>query len=328
MAIKKQVKKKDTMYDYSTFKMDIIRMSPEKFMKLPAYFRNRDVDGRVSKMVKRLSNGALPTHLIVAVGKCTQDIKDANGKVRVKKGQYIRLDGHTRTDAWKVNPDLVPNVDLFAIVYDLDTYDYTLSIYNDIDSPESVEKVNEKISGLLRERNYVAKSDRIKKCTFKTAVINSCRYAHNSEGVYINGKEFNNKFEVKLDYMWEELTTIDSIGIDSIERYSGNVLTTFLLLTKKYGTSSRRLRTLIDNYKEGITTVNTSTMVDGVHYVYNNLYPDYQTVWTQTGFSNSFDLVSKILYSFDMFMRNENISKKTKFPTNKKLREFYQEYIK
>lgn len=322
MATKKQTKKVDAIHDYSTFKMDIIRMSPEKFMKLPAYFRNRDVDQRVSKMSKRLSKGALPTHLIVAVGKATQNFGP------YKKGQYFRLDGHTRTDAWKVNPDLIPNVDLFVIVYELDSYDYTLSIYNDIDSVESAEKVNEKISGLLRERNYVAKSDRIKKCTFKTAVINSCRYLHTPEGVYLNGKEFNDKFDVKLDYMWKELTTIDSIGIDSIERYSGNVLTAFLLLAKKYGTSSRRLRTLIDNYKEGITTVNTSLMVDGVHYVYNILYPEYQTVWTQTGFSNSFDLISKILYSFDMFMRNENIVKKTKFPTNKKLREFYQDYIK
>jgi hypothetical protein len=322
MATKKQVKKNDPMYDYSTFKMSIERMSPEKFMKLPAYFRNRDVDQRVSKMTKRLMKGALPTHLIVAVGKATQNFGP------YKKGQYFRLDGHTRTDSWKVNPDLIPNVDLFVIVYELDSYEYTLSIYDDIDSTESAEKVNEKISGLLRERNYVAKSDRIKKCTFKTAVINSCRYLHTPEGVYLNGKEFNNKFDVKLDYMWKELTTIDSIGIDSIERYSGNVLTAFLLLTKKYGTSSRRLKTLIDNYKEGITTVNTSTTVDGVHYVYNSLYPDYQTVWTQTGFSNSFDLISKILYCFDMFMRNENISKKTKFPTNKKLREFYQEYIK
>jgi hypothetical protein len=302
--------------------MSIERMSPEKFMKLPAYFRNRDVDQRVSKMTKRLMKGALPTHLIVAVGKATQNFGP------YKKGQYFRLDGHTRTDSWKVNPDLIPNVDLFVIVYELDSYEYTLSIYNDIDSTESAEKVNEKISGLLRERNYVAKSDRIKKCTFKTAVINSCRYLHTPEGVYLNGKEFNNKFEVKLDYMWKELTTIDNIGIDSIERYSGNVLTAFLLLTKKYGTSSRRLKTLIDNYKEGITTVNTSTTVDGVHYVYNVLYPDYQTVWTQTGFSNSFDLISKILYCFDMFMKNENISKKTKFPTNKKLREFYQDYIK
>jgi len=321
MTTKKQVKKNDSMYDYSTFKMDIVRMSPEKFMKLPAYIRNRDVDSRVSKMTKRLMKGALPTHLIVAVGKATENFGP------YKKGQYFRLDGHTRTDAWKVNPDLVPNVDLFVIVYELDSYDYTLLIYNDIDSTESAEKVNEKISGLLRERNYVAKSDRIKKCTFKTAVINSCRYIHTPEGVYLNGKEFNDKFNVKLDYMWKELTTIDSIGIDSIERYSGNVLTAFLLLAKKYGSSSKRLKTLINNYKEGVTSVNTSTTVDGVHYVYNNLYADNQNVWTQTGFSNSFDLISKILYSFDMFMRNENISKKTKFPTNKKLREFYQEYI-
>jgi len=322
MSIKKQVRVGDSIHDYSTFKMDVIRMSPEKFMKLPAYFRNRDVDSRISKMTKRLSKGALPTHLIVAVGKATKDFGT------YKKGQHFRLDGHTRTDAWKVNPDLIPNVDLFVIVYELDTYNLTLSIYNDIDSTESAETSNEKITGLLREREYMANSLRVKNGKFKTAIINACRYLHTPEGVYLNGKEFNNQFVVKLDYMWKELTTIDNIGLDGIERYSGNILTAFLLLAKKYGSGSRRFKTLIENYREGITTTSTKTNVDGVHYVYNVLYPQYQNVWTQTGFSNSFNIISRILYSFDMFMKNENISKKNKFPDDKKLRQFYQEYIK
>jgi hypothetical protein len=327
MTIKKVTNKTDFVHDYSTFKMDVIRMSPEKFMKLPAYFRNRDVDGRISKMMKRLSQGALPTHLNVAVGKATKDIYDLKDKLQYRKNQYFRIDGHTRTDSWKVNPDLIPNVDLYVTVYEVDDYKFLLSIYNDIDSNDSVETSNDKITGLLREREYMAKSMRIKTGKFKTAVVNSCRYLHTPEGVYLNGKEYNNRFDVKLDYMWKELTTIDSIGLDGIERYSGNVLTAFLLLAKKYGNSSRRFKTLIQNYREGITTTSTQTNVDGVHYVYNILYPEFQNVWTQTGFSNSFGLISKILYSFDMFMRNENISKKNKLPDDKKLKEFYQHYL-
>ena len=316
-------KNTDLVYDYSSFKMDVVRMSPEKFMKLPAYNRNRFVDGRISKMVKRLSKGALPTHLIVAVCKVTKNFGP------YKKGQMFRLDGHTRTDSWKVNPELIPNVDLFVIVYEIDSKEFCKEIYDDIDSTESAETANEKVTGLLRERNYIPKSQRFKKGTFKTAVINACRYVHTPEGVYINGKEFNNKFEVKLDYLWNEFVFIDNMGIDDFERYSGNVLTSFLLLAKKYGTSSRRLKTLMDNYREGNTTTSTSTEVDGVHFVYNILYPEYQNVWTQTGFSNSFIIISKILYSFDMFMNNKLMSKnkKKQLPSDKVLREFYQEYI-
>jgi len=145
-------KSKDFQFDYSMFKFDLIRMSPEKFMKLPAFFRNRDVESRISKMVKRLKNGPLPTHLIVAVGKCTKDIYDSHGVLKYKKGQYFRLDGHTRTDAWSVKPELIPNVDLIVLVYEIDTYEYSMKVYNDIDSSESAETSNEKVTGLLRER--------------------------------------------------------------------------------------------------------------------------------------------------------------------------------
>ena len=82
------------------------------------------------------------------------------------------------------------------------------------------------------------------------------------------------------------------------------------------------------NYTEGTTTINNSSIVDGVHYVYHNLYSQHKAVWTQTGFSNSFGLISKILYCFDMFMKNEPISKKTNFPKDKVLKQMYIDFIK
>lgn len=321
-------KTKDFQFDYSTFKLDLIRMSPEKFMNLPAYFINREVDTRISKMVKRLNNGPLPTHLIVAVGKATKDIYDSKGVLRYKKGQYFRLDGHTRTDAWKVKSELIPNVDLFVMVYEIDTLDYVKKIYNDIDSSESVETPNQKVTGLLRERGYIAKSLRIKKGKFKTAVNNATRYLKAEDGSCLCDKKYDHRFDVKLDFFWKELTNLDKIGIDNIERYSGNVLTSLLLVAKKYGSTSRQFKTLVENYTEGTTTVNNSSSVDGSHYVYHNLYPQHKAEWTQTGFSNSFGLISKILYCFDMFMKNEPISKKTNFPKDKVLKQMYIDFIK
>jgi hypothetical protein len=321
-------KPKDFEFDYSSFKLDLIRMSPEKFMNLPAFFRNRDVESRISKMVKRLKNGPLPTHLIVAVGKSTKDIYDSHGVLKYKKGQYFRLDGHTRTDAWKVKPELIPNVDLIVLVYEVDTYEYSMKVYNDIDSSESAETSNEKVTGLLREREYMAKSLRIKQGKFKTAVNNAARYLKAEDGSCLCDKKYNYRFDIKLDFFWKELTNIDKIGIDNIERYSGNVLTSLLLIAKKYGSTSRQFKTLVENYTEGTTTVNNSSSVDGVHYVYNNLYPQHKDVWTQTGFSNSFGIISKILYCFDMFMKNEPISKRSNFPKDKVLKQLYINFIK
>lgn len=313
--------KKDVIMDYSKFKINVERWSPERFMKLPAYYRNRYVEKRVSKMVARLGNGPLPTQLIVAVGRVTKDFGE------YKKGQYFRLDGHTRTDVWKVREDLIPNVDLIVIVYDVNMEDYAWDIYKDIDSQESVETSSDKVTGLLRERKYNPRSKRIKEGKFKTAVVNACRHLHTPEGVYLNDKSYNNKFHIKLDYFWNELLTIDNIGIDSMERYSGNVLTAFLMVCKKYGVKkSERYKEMVENYREG-TSEYTFNEVDGIHYVYNILYPKQKDNWTQTGYSNSEILISKILYCFDKFMKGETITKKGKLPSDDKLVDFYKTYL-
>ena len=65
--------------------------------------------------------------------------------------------------------------------------------------------------------------------------------------------------------------------------------------------------------------------MDGVHYVSNVVFAEYSTMWTATGFSNARIVISKILYGFDKFMRNETIPKKLK---NKKFLEFYENYFK
>ena len=310
-----------TKNDYTPFKVSVVRWKADKFMSLPTFFRNRDVESRVSKMVKRLERGALPTQLFVAVGKAMSNFGP------YKKGDFFRLDGHTRTDAWKVNPNLIPNVPLFVAVYEINNYEQVMKIYNDIDSSESVETPVDKVTGLLRERNYEAHSATIRKGKFSTAIKNACRNLHTADGVYLNGQEYNNKFHVKLDYFWEELTFIDQMGLDNVERFSGNVLTSLLMVAKKYGTKNKRLKALIKNYQDGVTSVATSTHVDGVHYVYNILYPEYQSTWTILSFTNAQDMIVRILYCFDKFMKNESIPKKAKLLETKKLKEFYQEYL-
>jgi hypothetical protein len=321
MIKNKSKMKPEPMFDYSQFKHDTISMSPDKFIELPDFYRNRDVENRIPKMVKRLRKGASPTHLRVAVGKAVTPFGGYT------KNQYFKLDGHTRTDVYKIHPELMPNVNLKVDVYEVSSHEEAMMIYDDIDSFDSVETSTDKVTGLLRERKYTPKSTRIKKGTFKTAVINACRYAHTPEGVYLNDKAYTSQFNVKLDYFWKELTYLDKMGLDSIERYSGNVLTAFLLIAKKYGLKNDRFRSLVENYRDGVTSVSNGSNVDGVHYVYNILYPENQQVWTQTGFSNSFTLISKILYGFEKFMNNETISKKGKLPSEQKLREFYQFYL-
>jgi hypothetical protein len=314
-------KNANPMHDYAQFKTEQQRWAAKKFMDLTPYIMNRDIEPRVAKMVKRLQAGPMPTHLRVAVGKVTKPFGP------YMKGDYFRFDGNTRTEAWKVRNELIPNIPLVVDIYEVNDKSEADRIYYDIDSVDSVETSNDKVTGLLRERNYNAKSQVVKLGRFKTAIKNACRYAYSKDGEYLMSKDLRDNFSLQMDTYWKELVEIDKLNLNTFTRYSGNVLTALLLIVKKHGLRNETFKELFNNYSEGITNINTSNEMDGVHYVFNVLYGENHKIWTQTGFSNSFTLVSKILYGFDMFMNNQTISKKTKIPSDGKLRKFYQNYL-
>lgn len=313
--------KKSVSFDYTIFNTRQEKWDVMKFIKLNPYIMNRDIEPRIPKMIARLSEGPKPTHIRVAVGVVKKPF------AKYKTGDYFRFDGNTRSESWKVKPELMPNVPLIVDVYEVRSKDDADKIYYDIDSSESVEKSAEKITGQLREKEYVAVSKIIKKGNFKTAVNNACRYVKDVNGKSLSNKEYQKRFDIKLDTFWDEIATIDNMNLDmfSKNRYSGNVLTALLMVTKKYGIKNDRLRLLFENYAESISTINNGTSMDGVHFVSNVVFAEYSTMWTATGFSNARIVISKILYGFDKFMRNETIPKKLK---NKKFLEFYENYFK
>lgn len=322
--VKKTQNKKSVSFDYSVFNTKQERWNPTKFIKLDPYVMNRDVEPRIPKMIARLSEGPKPTHIRVAVGMVTKPFS------KYKTGDYFRFDGNTRTESWKIKPELIPNVPLIVDVYEVSTKEEADNIYYDIDSAQSVEKSNEIITGQLREKEYVAVSKVIKKGNFKTAVNNACRYLKDENGKSLSNREFQKKFDVKLDKCWNEIVTIDKMNLDTFSKnkYSGNVLTALIMVAKKYGVNNSRLSLLFDNYAESISTINTKTSIDGVHFVNTVVFAEYSKIWTATGFSNARVVISKILYGFDMFMKDESISKKTKIMNDKNYIQFYENYFK
>jgi len=291
------------------------------FMSLPPYNRNREVEKRIPRIVGLLSRESLPTHLEVAVGFATESFGP------YKKGDYFRLNGNTRCECWSVKPELIPNVPLDVKVYEVDSAEYTFKIYDSIDSQQSVETSNDKSTGLLRERGYTAKSKVIREGKFVTAVKNAAQYSHNENGLYLGGKSMRDRFDVLLDFYWDELTYVDSLILDPMgKKYSGNILTALLMMAKKYGTNNPKLELLVNNFTDSITTVNDSTERDGVNHVFNVTYVKYSQSWKATGFSNARIVIAEILYAFDCFMNDKTILKKTKFKKDT-LIDFYQNYI-
>ena len=296
--------------------------SYNKFSKLEPYIRNRDVEPRVSKVVKLLSKKYLPTHSIVTVGRATKAFS------KYKKGDMFRLDGNTRADAFKVNADLIPTVPFHVIIIDIESKEEADEIYYSIDSSDSVETSANKNTGYLRERDYTATSMSVKNGNFKTAIDIACRYTFDDNGQLLDKAPFDKK----LDYFWDELTYIDKWLPKSKKvksKMSGSVVCGLLLIGKKYGVQNERFNLLLDNFKNEVTEINTATEADGVHYVLTTLYEKNSEVWTRI--TKNIPLITTIHYSLDKFMLGETINKRSGIPNTKKfsekLMEFFQDYL-
>jgi len=308
---------KKTKIDFAKFNSRVEYWSFDRISKLEPVTINRDTDPRLVKVTKRLEKKYLPTHSVVFVGKSVEKF----GKYQ--KGDLFRLDGNTRMDVYKIRPDLIPQIPFTVILFDIDNIDDLKDIYYSIDSIDAVETSSDKMTGLLRDRDYTPKSTLFKKGQFKRALDLACQYGDNDKGEYLHLSSTS----TKLDQYWKELMFLDKLGIDNKDpRYSPNVLGCLFMIAKRYGVKNPRLEILIESFKNGITTVNNTKVVDGVHYVYHNLYEKRRDTWKLSTWSSSKGLVSPMLYSFDKFMKNENISKTTKFPSDTELEEFFQFY--
>ena len=318
----KKSKSVEPSMDYTKFKNESIRMSPKKFMSLADFYRNREVELRIPKLIKRLEKGACPTHLRVAVGKAMTAFGG------YKKNQYFKLDGHGRMEVYKIREDLIPNVDLIVDVYEVSSHEEALSIYYNIDSIESVETSSDKITGLLRESMFNPKTKTIREGKFKTVLNQACRYGKSPEGLYLNDKKYKTQFNLKYYYFLKELKFIDNFLIDKMDRYSSCVFSSLLLIIKKYGVSNKRIKLLIENFRDDETEVFDGNNVDGVHYVYHMVYAQIgKDIWKVNSNTHSPRTISYILYAFDKFMKGETISKKSKYPSEQELREFFQFYL-
>lgn len=305
------------MENYTKFNTRVELWPYEKMSKLKPVSINRDTESRLVKVTKRLEKKYLPTHSVVYVGKALKSFGS------YKKNEYFRLDANTRSDVYSVKPDLIPPIPFTVIMFDFDNMDDVKDVYYSIDSQDAVENSSDKMTGLLRDKMYKPKSKLIQKGMFKRALDLACQYGHDKDGTYLH----TSKHDVKLEHYWDELVYLDKFVIDNKDaRYSPNVFGCFLMIAKKYGLKNKRLRLLIENFKNGITTINNSKEVDGIHYVYHNLYDKKKDTWKLSTWGSARDVVGPMLYCFDKFMNGENISKSTKFPNENFLNEFFQFY--
>jgi hypothetical protein len=306
--------------NFKVYNTKNVKWSFDKLKSCPPYQRNRDVLPRVKKLTKILSTKFSPTQIEYKVGLAVKPF----GKY--KKGDMFVLDGNTRTEVYKKRADLIPPCSLDVKIYELDNLDDANTLYYSVDSSDASEKSSEKVTGIHREREFDAISKVLKKGQYNTALRAACRYGYNENGVYLEKAPF----ETKLDFYWNEIKFIDMSNLDTFERMSISVLASLLMVTKKHGVDNPMVTKLLDKYRGGTTTVNNDDEMDGVHYVYHNVYTENRDIWSQSSFGQTPDLICSILYGFEMFVTGQTIKKNGKklaLPRKDKMLEHYQFYI-
>ena len=309
----------DILKDFQRFNPRVEVWNYERFKKLETYSLNRDVEPRITKVSKALSEGYVPGHSLTQVGFVTKDF----GKYKV--GDLVCLDANTRKAIYLLDPSLIPP-EFFVLIYDISSKEDADKCYYSIDNTNAAESNAEKITGIHGENGYKPKSKKIKKGQYKTAINNVMRYLVNPDMTPMKFKSL----QEEINYFLPEIKYLDNLGLD-FDRYSSNILSVLILLTKKYGTNNERLERLIYNYKTGTTKVNNESEMDGIHYVYNILYIEHINEWSLTGYKSVHELIHTILYCFDKFILGELLVKKEVNSTKVKLpskNDLHKHYIR
>lgn len=295
-------------------------LSVDSFLKMKPFYKNRDVLVRVKKKRKELENGFLPSHLNVVIGVAKKSF------YVYKQGDTFVLDGNTRAEVWRQNPDLKPSVPLNAVFMEFEDKELLEKTYYSIDSATSYEKVNEKLSGIFREIGFQPQSKIVQKGTIKTALDDVSMYLT----VINNKNKKESTIEDVVKHYREELEYVDSL-IDEVnkKKYSSNLFACLLMIGKKYGVSDERYQKLCHNIIYNIYGHGKETHICPIQYVMDELYTANIDTWKVTGVRKKPDLVAEMLFVLEHFMQNKMMKKKDNYKNTrvKKHLEHFMNYF-
>ena len=282
--------------------IDSYWMDYDDFAELDEVFCQRNTEGRLSKAQKHLSK-LLPEHVVVYVARLTK--ADTVFGKKYKAGKLWRIDSNTRALNWKRGgSDAIPE-QVFVIEYSFDSIDRIRESYNTFDSPDSVERNQEKMYGILSGMyNFTPQSEKLIKGQILTGLNKASNFFY---------PETWNQFTIRASELpgqvgafLEEIKALDKI-IKVSANWDQALTCAALMALKKYGCYNQKL---ID----GLTDIdqracNTKGKKwDGItHIVWEwvnaKMFPDKTTNWTnQNGLNRT---VSYVCYWIDKYMSDE-----------------------
>ena len=245
-----------------------------------------------------------PEHCQVSVAKLTKD--DEVQGVKYKAGQLFISDSNTRKMIWTTGEsDQVP-AHVYVVEYSYNNLEDIKQSYNTFDSPDSVEKNQEKLSGIFKMYGWKPTSAKLQKGTILSAL--------NKASAFYFPHLWNQPEKLTYDSLGHQvglfmtqIQALDKFVLDS-GAWDQAQMAAGLMALRRYGTTNDRLNTGLRQINDrGADTRDKSW--DGITHIIdewktNNFFENKGTGW------NSMDkTVSYCLYWIDKYMKHEKGSK-------------------
>lgn len=281
-------------------------MSYEEFADLPEVFCQRNTEGRLSKAQKHLST-LIPEHCVVFVAKLTEA-----GEIYGKKypADYRwRIDSNTRALNWaRAGSDAIPK-DLFVIEYSFDDPDRIRKSYNTFDSPDSVERNQEKLYGILSGMyRYTPQSPKLIKGQIITALNKASSFYY--PDTWNQGGTKASELPGQVGAFLQEIKTLDSFLKDA-SSWDQALVCTGLMTLKKYGCNNDKLNSALQDINDKAANTRGKDW-DGISHIVDEwktgkIFSSKETRWDKENGMNR--TVSFCCYWIDKYMKDETASK-------------------
>ena len=282
--------------------IDSYWMDYNDFAELDEVFCQRNTEGRLSKAQKHLSK-LLPEHVVVYVARLTK--ADTVFGRKYKAGKLWRIDSNTRALNWKRGgSDAIPEK-VFVIEYSFDSIDRIRESYNTFDSPDSVERNQEKMYGILSGMyNFTPQSEKLIKGQILTGLNKASNFFY---------PETWNQYTIRTSELpgqvgafLEEIKALDKI-IKVSANWDQALTCAALMALKKYGCYNQKLIDGLTDLDQRACNTKGKNWDGITHIVWEwvnaKMFPDKTTNWTnQNGLNRT---VSYVCYWIDKYMSDE-----------------------
>ena len=277
-------------------------MDYDDFAELDEVFCQRNTEGRLSKAQKHLSK-LLPEHVVVYVARLTK--ADTVFGKKYKAGKLWRIDSNTRALNWKRGgSDAIPE-QVFVIEYSFDSIDRIRESYNTFDSPDSVERNQEKMYGILSGMyNFTPQSEKLIKGQILTGLNKASNFFYPETWNQYNIRA--SELPGQVGAFLEEIKALDKI-IKVSANWDQALTCAALMALKKYGCYNQKLIDGLTDLDQRACNTKGKNWDGITHIVWEwvnaKMFPDKTTNWTnQNGLNRT---VSYVCYWIDKYMSDE-----------------------